>query len=152
MFRQIEETATETTFRERRLYVSLIFLSALALAAAALIVYGFLIREPLVSVFGAIVSTLFLGCALLSSIDSKFYVSRVTRTLRIERKLLWWKQVRQYSADAVVTVYEEQGLKGNLLRMQLRSGQVKMFTFFRVYRPLDERAAEVNRALYAARH
>ena len=149
----IEQTADRTVLRENPVYVAAIFPFAVSLLP--IVVWVGVPEFRSLSVFGVFFGlvqfTMFFAAGLSALVTSTFSVSRTSGTLRIHRKLLWWARDKEYFANDVLTVFEDHTIRGNRLMMRLRSGQVKRFTIYGEYAPLDAQAGMVNSLLHEAR-
>jgi hypothetical protein len=149
----IEQTADQTVLKENPVYAASVIPFLMSLLPVALWV-GVPDARSL-GVFGIFLGLLgfmmFFATALTALVISTFSISRAAGTLRITRKLLWWAIEKEYSANEILTVFEDRTIKGNRLMMRLRSGQEKRFAIYAVYAPLDAEAAMVNSLLHEAR-
>lgn len=149
----IEQTPDLVVFEEKPLYLSTVIPFAFALVPI-----GVWIAFPdyagmgaMGVVMGLFISAMFSAVALSGLVTSTFFISRASRTLRIKRQLIWWRSEKEYSVNDVMTVLVDRSIKGNRLSMQLRSGQVRRFTLYMVYAPLEAEAGMVNQHLHASR-
>jgi hypothetical protein len=149
----IEQTADRTVLRERPMYLSSVIPFAAALTPFAVLIADHDLRSP--GAIGFVIplcaSILFFGVGLTALVDSTFCIDRVAGKLRIKRKVLWWSREKEYSVHDVMTIFPERTIKGNWLRMQLRSGGTCRFSFYAVYAPLEADAGMVNALLHDAR-
>jgi hypothetical protein len=135
------------------MYWSSIIPFAIAVLPAAMAFANHDVRS--LGAFGVVIElcafTVFFAVGLSALVDSTFCIDRVAGELRIKRKLLWWSREKQYPVNEVLTIFVERTIKGNWLRMQLRSGETRRFTFYAVYSPLDAQAGMLNGLLHDAR-
>jgi len=149
----IEQTADHTVLRERPVYAACVVPFVMSLLPIAMWVASPDFRgSGVVAIFLALVGcAMFFATGLSALVTSTFCISRIPGTLQIKRKLLWWAIEKEYSANDIFTVFADRTIKGNRLMMRLRSGQVKRFTIYGVYAPLEAQAGMVNSLLHEAR-
>ena len=143
----VEETADQIVLRERPLYFPRIVFWAISTAPLSFSVRAFLDRDLQRACFAAVIFAMFFACGALAAVESTISITRVSGVFRIRRNLWWWARENEYSADDILTVFEEQTIKGN----RLRSGRTKNVMLFLEYAALDGRAAMLNRFLHTAR-
>ena len=149
----IEQTADRTVLRERPVYAACVVPFAISFLPVAMWIASPDFRTT--SVIGISVAligfAMFFATGLSALVTSTFCISRASGTLTIKRKLLRWSIEKEYSANDILTVFEDRTIKGNRLIMRLRSGQVKRFSIYGVYAALDAQAGMVNGLLHEAR-
>ncbi|HTB10661.1 MAG TPA: hypothetical protein VK752_03775 [Bryobacteraceae bacterium] len=149
----IEQTEDQTILQEPPVYVACVIPLIISLLPVAIWAESPGVRRvgALAFVIAFCAFAMFFAVGMASLVTSTFYISRARGTLMVKRKLLGWTRENEYSANDVLTVYEDRSIKGNRLMMRMRSGQVKPLTIYQVYAPLDGQAGMLNSLLHEAR-
>jgi len=96
---------------------------------------------------------LFAGAmGLYGSVQSTLKANHKEGTLRVERKLGWFRFERCFLAKNISRVFERKTLKGNGLAVELSSGISRGLTLFTEYSALSGQAGALDHLLQAARH